>query len=45
MLVGQLLLVSISFFVGGTPLKKEINVPSPRKILKRVLSECLLQSF
>jgi len=45
MLVGRLLLVLISFFVGGIPLEKDINIPSPRKILKRVLSEFLLQSF
>jgi hypothetical protein len=47
-IVSREIVVSVNFFFcRGTPLKKEINVPSPKKdfVEKKILSESLLQFF
>jgi hypothetical protein len=40
-----LLVVLLSAFAGGTPLKKEINNPSPKRIWKKMIIRIFISLF
>jgi hypothetical protein len=40
-----LLVVLLSTFAGGTPLKKEINTPSPKRIGKKMIIRIFISLF
>jgi len=40
-----LLVVLLSTFAGGTPLKKEINTPSPKRILEKMIIRIFISLF
>jgi len=40
-----LLVVLLSTFAGGTPLKKEINTPSPERFLEKMIIRIFISLF
>jgi hypothetical protein len=40
-----LLVVLLSTFAGGTPLKKEINTPSPKRIWEKMIIRIFISLF